>query len=192
MILLALERALVTSKHEPINIVGELSIEHVMPQAWEKTWPLADESEDVRERRERLLHTFGNLTLVTPQFNTSVSNRDFKRKQKELKRIARLLLSRGLEDLDEWNEDAILSRGTDLFDLARRCWPHPFSPARIEDLSLDFTAESSWTQNGDDEEVLIEPAIDLQTAKSLLDQFVNVRERVHLGTAQRDKGTDDE
>ena len=87
-ILLALEHALKTPKHEQIEIGGKLSIEHVMPQAWEKAWPLADDSDDARERRERMLHTFGNLTLVTPQFNTGVSNRDFQRKQKELKRIS--------------------------------------------------------------------------------------------------------
>lgn len=182
MILRGLEGALRTSKDEQIEVVGKLSIEHVMPQSWEKAWPLADDSDDGRERRERLLHTFGNLALITQQFNASLSNRGFARKQKELKRITRLLLNRSFEDRDEWDEEAILFRGTVLFDVARRRWPHPSSPETIGELSLVFTAESSWPSDPDTE-VVIEPPIDLQAAKTLLEQFATARDRLTLVTA---------
>ena len=62
------------------EIKAKLSIEHVMPQEWTSHWPLVDPNDDAVERRELMLQTFGNLTLVTPEFNTKLSNRDFKTK----------------------------------------------------------------------------------------------------------------
>ena len=54
---------------------------HILPRRWESHWPLADDTDEGRDRRERLLHSIGNLTLVTQEFNTSLSNRAFQRKQ---------------------------------------------------------------------------------------------------------------
>ena len=181
MVLRALDRSLMTSKHEQIVVEGKLSIEHVMPQSWEGEWPLADESDEARERRDRLLHTFGNLALVTPEFNTSLSNRSFQRKQRELKRISRLLLNRTFEDIVDWDEKGILSRGKDLFDLARRRWPHPSSPEKLEDLSLELTSESPWRAIDHAEEIIEEPAIDLPAARALLDEFSALRPKTTEG-----------
>lgn len=60
-----------------VEIRGKLSIEHVLPQEWQAHWPLARENDEASERRNRALQTFGNLTLVTPEFNTRLSNRKF-------------------------------------------------------------------------------------------------------------------
>jgi hypothetical protein len=175
MMLQALERGLATPKHEQVELLGKLSIEHIMPQSWQEAWPLPDDSDENRERRERLLHTFGNLTLVTPQFNTALSNKAFLRKQKEFKRIARLLLSRTLEEVTGWDEQAILARGRTLFDVARRRWPHPQSPRDLDDVSLEYTTESWRVRAGSQEqEDVEEPPIDLPSALGLLDEFARV------------------
>jgi len=42
-----------------------------MPRKWETYWPLQDGSE---EDRDRIIHTFGNLTLLTGKLNSKVSN----------------------------------------------------------------------------------------------------------------------
>jgi Protein of unknown function (DUF1524) len=49
---------------------GKLAIEHVMPRKWQSHWsPATDEAE-----RDRLIHTLGNLTLLTGKLNSKVSN----------------------------------------------------------------------------------------------------------------------
>lgn len=51
---------------------GTYAIEHVMPQAWIKHWPLPpDGSEPDRDAR---IHRLGNLTLLTKKLNSTVSN----------------------------------------------------------------------------------------------------------------------
>ena len=70
-----------------------------------------------------------------------------------------------------------------LLDLARRHWPHPSSPDRIEDLPLAFTAES-FRKQGEDDEALDEPVIDLPAAKALLDQFASIRDKARFATTQ--------
>lgn len=170
-ILRSLEGASLTSKHEKIQIDGKLSIEHVMPQEWEKYWPMPDESDEMQDRRERLLHSFGNLTLVTGEFNTSLSNKGFDRKQKELKRITRLLISRSIEAAPSWDEAAILSRGKDLFELARRWWPHSASSETFDKRNLELPPEASWNKGRDDDQLPPEPPLDLSAATSLLEAF---------------------
>ena len=188
MVLRALERALMTSKHEQVEITGKLSIEHFMPQSWEGEWPLTDDSDEARERRDRVLHTFGNLALVTPQFNTSLSNRGLQRKQRELKRITRLLLNRELEDVVEWNERGILSRGRDLFDIARRRWPHPASPEKVEEVSLELMSDAPWKAIDHPEEVADEPPIELLEARVLLDEFAKVRGALTVSIDGQERG----
>ncbi len=52
---------------------GTLAIEHVMPRKWQVHWP---HPEGVRGETERdaLIHTIGNLTLLTTKLNSKVSN----------------------------------------------------------------------------------------------------------------------
>jgi hypothetical protein len=172
-ILNGLEDALWTSKHEKMEIGGRLSIEHVMPQRWHDEWKLGGDNEESTELRDRLIHTFGNLTLVTPSFNTSLSNRAFARKQKELKRIARLLLSSWFFDRDDWDEAGILARGKELFDVSRKKWPHPDSPAAVEMLDLSRPPEALWGSPEDSEEFV--PVIELESARRFLDDFSAMR-----------------
>lgn len=59
-----------------IHIGEQLSIEHLMPNAWQAHWPLP-ESDDIEgsiARRDALIDTVGNLTLLTQKLNTSVSH----------------------------------------------------------------------------------------------------------------------
>lgn len=172
----SLERAMVNKFNDEVEVKGRLSIEHVMPQEWESHWPLKGGGEEAIERRELMLQTFGNLTLVTPAFNTKLSNREFKAKKKEIKRTSRLLLNRCFweDELLDWNEDAIRRRGRELFDLARRRWPHPDSPAALETLALDSPPDASW-RIPDDDDVINEPPIEPSVAESLLEEFVRAK-----------------
>jgi uncharacterized protein with ParB-like and HNH nuclease domain len=55
-----------------------LSVEHVLPQKWRpEDYPLSADTAEAREKRARLLHSIGNMTLVTPNFNSALSNERF-------------------------------------------------------------------------------------------------------------------
>src|SRR5262249_9989579 len=77
VVLEALERGLHTEKSERVQFESGLTIEHVMPQEWQEHWPPPNDapSEEAEQRRDQLIHTLGNLTLVTRKLNPSMSNR---------------------------------------------------------------------------------------------------------------------
>ena len=52
---------------------GVLHIEHVMPRKWQTHWPAPEDASD-EAQRDRLIHTLGNLTLLTGKLNASISN----------------------------------------------------------------------------------------------------------------------
>ena len=65
------------SNHVPAQ--PDLTVEHVLPQSWEKLpiYQIADMTEGQRQLREAAVHSFGNLTLLTQPLNSSISNGPF-------------------------------------------------------------------------------------------------------------------
>jgi uncharacterized protein with ParB-like and HNH nuclease domain len=109
-----------------------LTIEHVMPQTWQTYWPLgnADRADPVKEqkasqRRDRLLNTIGNLTLVTGSLNPSLSNSAWADKRPELLKYGKLNLMQYFHgpEADVWNEDKIEARSQHLLLLLKQIWP---------------------------------------------------------------------
>ncbi len=131
-ILGALDVALETAKSESLGLPDGLTIEHVLPVSWEEHWPLnlkdpddIIEKQQARETRDRILHSFGNLTLITGSLNPSLSNGPWKNKQPELIKFSKLNLNRYFHDSDHWDEETITQRGEALFDMAMKIWPYP-------------------------------------------------------------------
>jgi hypothetical protein len=122
MILEALELQLHSDKTEKIEFKERLQIEHLLPRRWQKHWPLPD-GQEAEEERARLLHTFGNLTLLTKKLNPSVSNGPWEKKRKQILEHSGLNLNRKLQE--HWNEQEIIERGKTLFDTAKAIWPRP-------------------------------------------------------------------
>lgn len=119
---------------------AKLAIEHVMPRKWHSHWPLAGESQTEAER-DRIIHTFGNLTLLTAKLNSKVSNGPWLGsggKREGLEGHDVLLLNRELlkKARDRWTDEAIRTRTTELADTIAAIWPVPpghrsgFSPDR--------------------------------------------------------------
>jgi Protein of unknown function DUF262/Protein of unknown function (DUF1524) len=127
-ILEGLEFALRTSRQEFLPNLDELSVEHILPQKWKPAdYPLPDTSE-AREERARLLHSMGNLTLVTQGFNSSLSNEAFRTKRPEIAANSSLMLNayfQKLTDADSWDEKTIIGRAETLLPLALKTWPYP-------------------------------------------------------------------
>jgi hypothetical protein len=120
-----LETSLRHSKTE--EIVSKLHIEHLLPQAWQQHWQLPGEGEpdDETINRNNILHTIGNLTLVTKSLNPALSNASWSKKSKEIRKYGALSINREVAEQDEWNEYAIENRSKDLFKTARKIWPYP-------------------------------------------------------------------
>lgn len=131
MLLDAVDRAMRTSKQEAVTINGKLTVEHVLPQQWAPpAWPeppvdASNDDETAIERRGRLLHPLGNLTLLTQELNSSVSNGPFAVKRPEIAKQSVLRLNTYFQDATTWDEAEIAKRGEKLLEHAKRIWPRP-------------------------------------------------------------------
>lgn len=127
MVLAELEATLYSGKTERIVHDGELTIEHLLPQSWEAHWPLPDEpgreTVEAHQRREALVHTLGNLTLLTGKLNPAVSNGPWERKRAEILHHSALSLNRSLAA--RWDEGTILARADHLTEAFCRRWQRP-------------------------------------------------------------------
>ncbi len=105
---------------------GTLNIEHILPRRWQAHWPLTSGVRDEAER-DRLLHTLGNLTLLTGRLNSTVSNGPWAGKREALQAHDVLVLNRDLLKSagDTWADDAIRARTARLVDVVLAIWPVP-------------------------------------------------------------------
>jgi len=108
---------------------GKYVIEHVMPRKWAMHWPLPDGSRGEGER-DALIHTVGNLTLLTDRLNAKVSNGPWlgdAGKRHGLEAHDVLLLNRELLKTagDNWTDAAIRSRSDELSKSIVEIWPAP-------------------------------------------------------------------
>lgn len=133
-ILELLELASQSKKSPVLALTEKLTIEHVLPQTWQTYWPLPpeDKADPVHEqratsRRDAMLNTLGNLTLITGSFNSSLRNAAWSLKRPELLKYAKLNLTQYFHqpEADDWNESAIQERTRVLFELMVRMWPYP-------------------------------------------------------------------
>ena len=108
-----------------------LTIEHIMPQHWEKHYPLSDamasDDETPRQHRERLIHTVGNLTLSQAGLGAKMGDGPWSEKSELLEQFGMLLLTKDALDhvSDGWTDEDIESRSRRLADIALEIWPPP-------------------------------------------------------------------
>jgi uncharacterized protein with ParB-like and HNH nuclease domain len=126
----ALETQEHTGKQEKLHIDEKLTIEHILPQSWEKSWGIpviidgaALPDEEPKEYRNRLLHTFGNLTLLNNKLNSAASNGPYSEKRPEITRQSLLKLNAYFQDKETWSEKEIMARGAYLYKVALAVWP---------------------------------------------------------------------
>ncbi len=127
---------------EPLLFQQQPSIEHIMPQKWVDNWPLADGSKgmeylealqapdgDARasatELRDRMVQTFGNLTLLMQGLNSSQSNLAWPDKRPAMMANSLLPMNQDFNGVLDWDENTIEARGADLFKRATSIWPDP-------------------------------------------------------------------
>lgn len=117
-----------TRATEKIQRPGELWVEHVLPQSWNKNWPfiggdsVVHTSEDLASRRNRLLQTLGNLTLTTKASNSALGNKGFLKKREEYENSV-LALNKWFTKRKVWAENEIIERSEHLAEIAIKIWP---------------------------------------------------------------------
>ena len=142
LLLEAVDGALQHSKSEALPLPDGLTIEHVMPQEWRDHWPVPEDVAkepakvpEWRERRNILVDTLGNLTLITGSLNPSLSNGPWSGKRPELLKFSKLNLTQYFHDdaeAKDWNEAAILKRSATLAGVMIKIWPDVTRVAEAE------------------------------------------------------------
>lgn len=136
MILQALEEHYQTvgTKGEPIVAFNfsQLEIEHILPQKWERHWPLAA-VENARTEREHALQGIGNLTLVCAKLNATLSNAAWLDNEKGTRGKRMALHDHSQLRLNDqvvkkypnaWDETTMKQRALELFKAACIIWPN--------------------------------------------------------------------
>jgi len=107
-----------------------LWIEHVLPQTWTEAWPFEDgefvdrwSGDPKAVERNMVLHTLGNLTLLSSALDISISNKPFHEKRERMEEHSSLFLNRWFLEKESWNERDIRERSNALADKAIAIWP---------------------------------------------------------------------
>lgn len=131
-ILEAIDGSMLSNKTEALQLPKDLTIEHLLPQSWQEHWPLPEDTLlsleaklAAEKERSLLLHTIGNLTLVTQSFNSLLSNSRWEVKKEEIWVTSKLNINRyfATSNPSVWNEQSILARSQLLFESIVRIWP---------------------------------------------------------------------
>ena len=132
MILKALQLEMTSTRNEYVSVSNELTVEHLLPQKGSlEDYPYSDEELDDdytrEEYRDDLLHTIGNLTLLTRALNSSISNGPFRQKAASIADESDLRINAWVrkETPEKWDESDIEVRSGKLFEYAKRIWPSP-------------------------------------------------------------------
>lgn len=128
-VLRAIETHLIPNRAANPTVSWDVQIEHLMPISWENNnhWPLtvSSEEEDATERRNSLIHTLGNLTLVNGSLNSSMKNGPWHLKREAIRQSDNLFINKKLLDdaSDAWDEEQIIKRGEWMAEIILNIWP---------------------------------------------------------------------
>lgn len=108
---------------------GTCTIEHVIPQDWRANWA-ADELDEKDMHRDDLVHTIGNLVLLTQSLNSKVSNGPWcgeKGKSEAFKSSSTLLTTQEIINREsaEWTAMDVHERTERIANEILKIWPVP-------------------------------------------------------------------
>lgn len=101
---------------------NSFTLEHMMPKMWVENWSDRKLTSEEKLTRNHKLLTLGNLTIITGNLNSTLRNSSWKKKRAVLQQHSSLPLTVEYTVLDKWNEEAIESRATTLYNLAINIW----------------------------------------------------------------------
>jgi len=99
------------------------TIEHIMPQTLSDQWK-NELGKNYEQIYDQYLDTLGNLTIVTSEWNASLSNSAFSEKRRKLAGHGLILNSSYFSnEIIQWNEAEIMQRSAHLGGLILELWP---------------------------------------------------------------------
>jgi len=108
--------------------IDKYSLEHLMPKKWRNNWTFAGTTAE-EEKRDQILLTLGNLTIITQALNASIRDADWATKRFGKGEKGGLLkYAEGIETIyeylngDVWDEKSIYKRAEDLAAKALEVW----------------------------------------------------------------------
>ena len=130
LVLEAIEESLISQDAGYQMVPDGLEVEHLMPSGWrEEEWPIlkGEDYDETAARRDEMIRTFGNLTLIRGGLNKRLSNRSWPYKRKLIEQSDNLFINKKLliESTDRWDEDDIVQRGEWMAAVICQIWPHP-------------------------------------------------------------------
>ena len=130
MVMVAIEMHMRSDMAEPLIATSQLTVEHILPQKWEKNWPLPSavvDKEEATEDRNKAVKAIGNLTLTSGKLNARLSNGPWEEKRGTLGKHSVLFLNKNLLENPPavWDEAAIWKRSRQLAELVIEIWPGP-------------------------------------------------------------------
>lgn len=128
------------------------TIEHIFPQTPSDDWKKALSQDEIDDILRDYLHTLGNLTLVTREWNTSMSNSAYAIKKQKLANHALLMNSAYFNRSDApkvWDKSAIIARTDALTSILLDIWG---SMGEVTTKSGDYTGKKPYALKflGDD------------------------------------------
>ena len=107
------------------NILAEFTLEHIMPQAWcGVNWPLPSGKQDLAKKRDEMLQSIGNLTIITADHNERMGNHSYSDKRKSLGRNSNLSLNKEIAyRYENWDVAQIGERTQELVKHFCEIWP---------------------------------------------------------------------
>ncbi len=187
-ILAALELHLrMEPKVEKTALPQRLDIEHVMPQGWRSFWD-GDVAGDLEAsaRRDHVINTIGNLTLVTQKLNVTLSNRPWTDaeaqevaptgkeagvgKRSLLNRFSVLMLNKEVvqQHPEVWTEQDIHDRSRVIAERATQIWTRPASRS----VPTDFSSEDAPVEGDDSQVPHTSPGADSPESATVADEVV--------------------
>lgn len=110
-VLHTINRALAPKANQMSVLDKQIHIEHIAPRTKTKSWTEELEVADdiAAGDYEDIISKIGNLTLLDPSINTSISNKSFAEKKAEYKKGV-FIITRDISELSTWNVSSIKMR----------------------------------------------------------------------------------
>lgn len=133
-ILYLLELAIRNSDRQNTKLLSikNYDLEHIMPQNWEKHWPLPQSEdktqEELEEERNKKVASIGNMTILKNGLNKSLKNVSWESKKNGKNQDGLVKYAAGLEtfsqfiELSEWTEQTIDERTEFLLSQVFKVW----------------------------------------------------------------------
>jgi len=169
------------------------TIEHIFPQNPSDEWQTNLTQDEIEEIERDYVHTLGNLTIVTREWNSSLSNSSYASKKAKLAGHALLMNSTYFNRADapaRWDKSAIIARTDALTDILLKIWD---SMGEAKADSDDYLGKSPYalTIDGDTYETKTWRAILIKMAELGIEYgaFEQMRERFPrtFSTEERDR-----